>query len=315
MLSMDEWKKRRVEILGNVQLVMGDLPSQEKRCPVDMQIEEITDCGSYVRKLISYRSEPNSCVPAYLLIPKSAIEKNRKYPAILCLHPTDDTFGHKVVVGLGGKENRQYASELADRGYITFAPAYPLLANYHPDLQALGYKSGSMKAIWDNICALDLLDSIEYVDKTIGYGVIGHSLGGHNAIFTAVFDKRIKVIVSSCGFDYFRENKDIRDWAGPRYMPELLKYSLDEIPFDFDDLIASLAPRCFLAIAPLYDDDFKWDSAASVVKSASKIYELYGASDKLRIEHPACGHDFPSQMRELAYNLFDRELNCDRESK
>ena len=33
------------------------------------------------------------------------------------------------------------------------------------------------------------------------FGALGHSLGGHNAIFTAVFDPRLKVVVSSCGFD------------------------------------------------------------------------------------------------------------------
>jgi len=27
-------------------------------------------------------------------------------------------------------------------------------------------------------------------------GVIGHSLGGHNSIFTAFFDKRLKAVVS-----------------------------------------------------------------------------------------------------------------------
>ncbi len=35
-------------------------------------------------------------------------------------------------------------------------------------------------------------------------GVIGHSLGGHNAIFTATFDERLKAVVTSCGFTGFR---------------------------------------------------------------------------------------------------------------
>jgi hypothetical protein len=36
-------------------------------------------------------------------------------------------------------------------------------------------------------------------------GCIGHSLGGHNSLFTAVFDSRIKIVVTSCGFDAFRD--------------------------------------------------------------------------------------------------------------
>lgn len=305
--SIEDWEKQRPQILKGVQEVMGLLPSQEKRCDLDMRIEEEVDCDCYVRRLISYCSEPGCRVPAYLLIPKESLERLEKRPAVLCLHPTDETFGHKVVVGLGGRENRQYAVELAQRGYITLAPAYPLLANYQPDLEALGYQSGSMKAVWDNIRALDALDSLAYV-KPVSYGVIGHSLGGHNGIFTAVFDQRIKVIVSSCGFDSFLDNRDMSLWVVERYMPKLLDYSPAKIPFDFPGLIATLAPRDFLAIAPLHDDDFLAHSAANVVKDASTIYNMYHVSEKLRIEHPDCGHDFPEKMRKMAYDLFDKEL-------
>ena len=59
-----------------------------------------------------------------------------------------------------------------------------------------------MKAIWDNVRGLDFLESLSFV-KRGKFGAIGHSLGGHNAIYTAVFDDRITVVVSSCGFDSF----------------------------------------------------------------------------------------------------------------
>ena len=181
---------------------MGKLPGNEKRCPLDVKVEEEVDCGSHVRRLITYASEPGSRVPAYLLIPKSALE-GKPAPAVLCLHGTDNVIGHGVVIaGLGGKPNRQYASELADRGFVTLAPNYPLLAKYQPDLKALGWQSGTMKAVWDNVRGLDLLDSMPEV-KHGAYGAIGHSLGGHNSVYTAVFDERIKVVVSSCGLDSY----------------------------------------------------------------------------------------------------------------
>jgi hypothetical protein len=44
------------------------------------------------------------------------------------LHGADNVVGHGIVVGLGNRPNRQYASELAERGYVTLAPNYPLLA-------------------------------------------------------------------------------------------------------------------------------------------------------------------------------------------
>ncbi|MFN9913000.1 MAG: alpha/beta hydrolase, partial [Pirellulaceae bacterium] len=120
-------------------------------------------------------------------------------------HGTNNVVGPGSVVGLGDRPNRNYAVELAERGLVTLAPNYPLLAKYQPELKALGWKSGSLKAVWDNQRALDLLASLSYVDATHGFGCIGHSLGGHNGIFTAVFDPRIRTIVTSCGFDSFRD--------------------------------------------------------------------------------------------------------------
>src|SRR5207237_7228903 len=118
-----------------------------------------------------------------------------KLPAVLALHQTH-LLGNKVVVGLGYSPNDQYGVELAERGYVVLAPAYPLLASYYPDLVQLGYSSGTMKAIWDNIRGLDLLESLPYVRRG-RFAAIGHSLGGHNSIYTSVFDERLKVIVSS----------------------------------------------------------------------------------------------------------------------
>ena len=54
------------EILRGMQAVMGTLPGGEKRCPLDMKVEEEVDCGTYVRRLITYASEPGARVPAYL---------------------------------------------------------------------------------------------------------------------------------------------------------------------------------------------------------------------------------------------------------
>jgi dienelactone hydrolase len=309
--SLRHWKKRRAEILTAMQQVMGPLPGKEKRCALDIKVEEETDCGTYIRKLITYSSEPNSRVPAYLLVPKTALAGKTKHPAILACHPTDSKIGHKVVVGLGTKENRAYAQELAERGYVVIAPAYTQLANYWPDLKALGYESGTMKAIWDNMRALDLLESLPYV-KRGGFGAIGHSLGGHNSIYTAVFDERIKVIVSSCGFDSYLDymNGNIKGWTQERYMPRLADYAskLEEIPFDFYELIGALAPRPVFVNAPKQDSNFKWQSVDRIADAARPIYQLYGKPENLRIEHPDCAHDFPAEMRELAYRLFDRTL-------
>lgn len=316
--TLDQWALRRAEILRGMQSVMGALPGDEKRCPLDVQTEEEVDCGAYVRRLISYASEPGSRVPAYLCIPKAALEPDAKpVPAVLCLHGTDNVVGHGVVVGLGTRPNRQYASELAERGYVALAPNYPLLAKYQPDIAALGWESGTLKAVWDNIRGLDLLKSLAYV-KPGGFGAIGHSLGGHNSVYTSVFDERIKVVVSSCGLDSFLDyyGGDEKNWfpekgwCQTRYMLKLADYRgrLEQIPFDFHELIGALAPRHVLIIAPRADHNFVAASVDRIAAAARPVFELYGHGERLRVEHPDCGHDFPPEMRETAYRLLDEVL-------
>jgi hypothetical protein len=300
------WERRRGEILSAMQTVMGPLPDDTKRQALDVRIEEETDCGPYVRRFVTYAAEPNCRTPAFLLIPRAALREGAKLSAALALHSTDMELGHKVVVGLGRKPNRAYGHELAVRGYVVLAPAYPLMADYWPDLKSLGYESGTMKAVWDNMRGLDLLDSLPFV-KAGAYGCIGHSLGGHNAIFTAVFDARIKAVVSSCGFDSFLDymGGDIAGWTQERYMPRLAKLRPEEVPFDFHEMIASLAPRhCFVS-APIKDDNFRWESVSRIIGAARTVYDLYGESDRLRVEHPDCDHDFPEAVRERAYSFLD----------
>jgi endonuclease/exonuclease/phosphatase family metal-dependent hydrolase len=316
--TIDDWLRRRDEIVRGMEAVMGRLPGPEKRCPLDIQIEEEVDRGSYVRRLITYASEPGSRVPAYLLVPKAVLEQDGlQVPAILCLHGTDNAVGHGTVVGLGERPNRQYASELAERGYVTLAPSYPLLAKYQPEIRTLGWESGTLKAVWDNLRGIDLLASLPYV-KPGAFGAIGHSLGGHNSVYTSVFDERIRVVVSSCGLDSYLDYYDgdekvwlpEKGWTQTRYMPRLADYRgrLAEIPFDFHELIGSLAPRHVLIVAPLHDSNFRAASVDRVAAAARPVFELYGVAERLQVTHPDCGHDFPPEMREQAYALFERVL-------
>jgi hypothetical protein len=316
--TTDDWLHRREEIVAGMQSVMGRLPGPEKRCPLDVKVEEEVECGTYVRRSITYFSEPGSRVPAYLLIPKEVLRGERKrVPAVLCLHGTDNVVGNGVVVGLGSRPNRQYASELAERGYVTLAPNYPLLAKYQPDIKALGWESGTLKAVWDNMRGLDLLETFPFVESG-AFGAIGHSLGGHNSVYTAVFDKRVKVVVSSCGLDsfldYYGGEEKVwlpeKGWAQTRYMPKLAGYRgrLKEIPFDFHEMIGALAPRHVLIIAPIKDHNFRAESVDRIVASAKSIFALYGHPDRLRVEHPDCEHDFPKEMRDKAYALIDSVL-------
>lgn len=194
-------------------------------------------------------------------------------------------------------------------GYVTIAPYYPFMGHYRPDLKALGYQSGTMKAIWDNVRALDLLDTLPFVRRG-SYATIGHSLGGHNSIYTAVFDQRIQTIVSSCGFDSFLDyyGGNIKGWTQELYMSRLTEYlgRPRDVPFDFYELVGALAPRRFFVNAPLHDKNFQWKSVDRIQQAALPVYRLYRAESNIRVEHPDCDHDFPDDVRMKAYDWIIR---------
>jgi dienelactone hydrolase len=307
--SAADWDKRRRQILVAMQEVMGPLPADREKVPLDPRYGERTETPKFFRRKLTFAAGKDERVPAYLLVPRG---RQGKLPAVLCLHQTNGNLGSKEPAGLGGRPNLYYAAELAERGYVTLAPDYPSFGEYPYDFAKGPFVSGSMKAVWNNMLALDLLQSLPEVDGQ-RLGVIGHSLGGHNALFTAVFDRRLKAVVSSCGFTrfpkYYRGN--LKGWTSPRYMPRIATvYGLkpERVPFDFPEVVAALAPRAFLAAAPLHDSNFEVSGVKDCITAARPVYELLGAGDHLKAFYPDCGHDFPPQSRRLAYEWLDRWL-------
>lgn len=292
----------RADLLASMEQVMGKFPGPERRSDLDIKVEEEVDCGNFTRKFLTYQSEPGARVPTYLLTPKTPRKAATGKPiGILTLHQTH-SLGHKVVVGLGYSADDEYALELVRRGFVCLAPSYPHLANYAPDLSK--YESGTMKAIWDNVRGLDLLTSYAGCDPE-KFAAIGHSLGGHNSLYTAAFDQRIKIVVTSCGFDSFRDymNGNIKGWTSPRYMPKLLDFSPDKYPFDFDTVLRAIAPRRIFVNAPKGDTNFKWDSVDRVVAKARQTSAI-----QIEVEHPEVGHTFPKSLREKAYGVIEEVL-------
>ncbi|MCC6492487.1 MAG: prolyl oligopeptidase family serine peptidase [Pirellulales bacterium] len=312
--TAEDWAARRAAVLANVQAVMGSLPPAEARAPLAPQVLEEAVDGAIRRRKIAFHTDSDSAtVRAWLLMPAGATTVKR--PAVLCLHQTIEA-GKDEPAGLAGKESLHYARHLAERGFITLAPDYPSLGEYQYDFAADDYQSGSMKAIYDNVRAVDYLASLPEVDGE-RIGAIGHSLGGHNAIFTAVFEPRLKAVVSCCGFTAFHRyyGGKLEGWSGPRYMPlirERYACDPDEMPFDFAELIAALAPRPFLAVAPLHDDNFDVAGVRQAMAAARPIYELLRAGERLQAVYPDAGHDFPPAAREQAYAFLEQWLGLGR---
>ena len=200
MLSASEAAAKRAAL----EQVMGPAAAGG-RPAADLTLDDEVDCGSYVRFRASFATEPTCRTPAILCVPRPCLGASpERRPAALCLMGTDVDVGAMSLVGFSSRPNRAFASELAERGFVTLSPTYPLFPGYldSPNsaagatglaklgqtaeetegfaaLSELGYASGMRKAIHDNQVAIDCLAALDYVSMAAGVVCVGHSLGGH----------------------------------------------------------------------------------------------------------------------------------------
>src|SRR5690625_2284888 len=319
--SKAQWEQKRWQILRGMEDVMGKLPERTGLPPLNVQVSDTLETDTYYRLTIRFTAAEGEKVPAYLYIPFRK-DISGKLPAMLVLHGTGDG-GKRLVDGESPRANRAQAKELAERGYIVIAPDYPGMGELRDyDFSNDRYESGTMKGIFNHMRSVDVLQAREDVDAE-RIGVLGHSLGGHNAMFVAAFDPRLKVVVSSCGWtqmDYYdigeaaheRYGGRLGPWAQDVYMPLFRdKYGLngDKIPFDFHEVIAAIAPRPFFSNSPVNDSNFDVEGVKKGIEASLEVYRFLNAEDNLHVRYPEDGHDFPTEVRLEAYQFLDQKLD------
>jgi pimeloyl-ACP methyl ester carboxylesterase len=150
------------------------------------------------------------------------------------------------------------------------------------------------RLVEDTRAAIDLLEKDSLVDPQ-RISLFGYSMGGNVALYTAALDARVKAVVSICGFTPMRTDTAARGTGGvARYSHERgliprLGFFIgqeDRIPYDYDELIASLAPRPTLIVQPLLDRDATPTDVHAAVERATKVYALYKAPQNLTLHEP-----------------------------
>ena len=293
---------RQKEILK----LLGKFP---KKTPLNLKIVGSADKGKYLMKTISYNVEKNERVKAYLLVPKDI---SKKTPGILALHQHACEFnlGKSETAGLGGKEMYAYGKELCLRGYIVLCPDNLCFEERQDkDLEGMWYErfifmkyllTGSTlqtKYISDISCALKVLKSLNGVDgKNIG--VIGHSLGGQEALWSMWHNKEIRACVSSGGFSKMQDIIDKKiNHSFSTYLPNFLKKN------GMGDIISGISPRSLMIIAGKKDHIFPIKGVREIVKRAKK-----DKKSNLEVIYHNEGHVFPEEIRKKAYGWLDKQL-------
>ncbi|MBA4385651.1 MAG: hypothetical protein C0410_13010 [Anaerolinea sp.] len=315
--ELAQWEKKRESIRACLFETIGIPPIERNTHSIQIVNEELFE--EYIRTKISYVVGEGEIITSYLLRPKDFI---KPAPAILALHQTVK-YGKDEVVGLNGYPDFAYGHELAKRGYIVLAPdnltagerIYPVKECFDSSPFYEQYPGWSMvgKNLEDSKSAIDVLYTLDFVDKD-RVGVIGHSLGGHNSIFAAALDERIKVAISNCGLSVFSEEEERMEWSledGYIYIPQLRRYFLENIdpPFDLHEVAALIAPKPWLNISSYFDRAYgNQEFLAEIGTQLNQVYNLYNESKAFGYYMHGNDHSFPRSTRELAYAWLDQWL-------
>ncbi|MGD0898683.1 MAG: hypothetical protein ABR915_12675 [Thermoguttaceae bacterium] len=182
----------------------------------------------------------------------------------------------------------------------------------HPRWSLLGKMVDDVRAVVTALEHLDFVDSRRIC-------LIGPGLGGCVAIFTAATDERVAGIAVCNAFTPLRcasaEVEGIRAYSHLHGLVPRLGFFLgheDRIPVDFDDLLASIAPRPVLVIAQQFDRHADPRAMTACLRSVGRVYDLLGAAKAFEVERPGNFNRFSGAEKERILQWFKAEIRPDR---
>ena len=172
------------------------------------------------------------------------------------------------------------------------------------------------RMVEDARAALDALEKDSLVDSQRLY-LFGYTLGGMVGLHTAALDPRVKGVVAVSGFTPMRTDTATRGTGGiarfSHERPVIPRLGLfigreKDIPYDYDELIAAIAPRPVLVVQPSMDRDATPADVHAAVERARHIYSLYSAADKLALDEPNDYQRLPAATQDRALDWLRNQL-------
>jgi dienelactone hydrolase len=298
--SINDWNVRKTSIEKKWRNQIGVLP--EKPRELSTKFESTETLATHKRILLSFQSDENDRINAYLLLPLD-IKKEIKKAAIVVFHQTTkDTI--REPVGLGPNQQLAIANHLVERGYIVLAPECFIMKGKGPQGQAEALLknnpnlTGMGKMTFDSIRCVDFLESIENVDP-LRIGCIGFSLGAKEVLYAMAFESRYKAGVFNEGGIGIR----MSNWTDPWYLTQKIKPNIPEM--EHHQVLSLIAPRPILIMG---GDSADGDRSWTFVKSVLPVYQLFGAEEKIGLINHHGKHAFPYSARSIAYHWLDHWL-------
>ena len=309
-LSFEEYQIWRESFYSKYIECLGRFPKAD--VPLEPKIVEEREYERYIRKKVVYNADTYSKIPAYLFIPK---ESDHTLPAVLCPHGhgrgktdpagiTNEKWERDHVTGY----NYDYALQFALRGYVALAPDLRCFGERGDDPESvygfmeieegqhwcdinfirgilLGFNLLTLH-VFDMGRGIDFLRTLPEVDGS-RIGCVGLSQGGTTTLFTAAYDKRIKVAGIS---GYLNSWKSFPlpsgQICGSQVVPGLLEFG------DHPDVAGLIAPRPLFLEFGIKDPLFPIEASRDTYQKVRTIYRVAGAEEKIECEEFDGPHEF-----------------------
>jgi dienelactone hydrolase len=286
-----------------------------------MQIEERQNSGEFDRCLISYQVEKEERIHAYLLIPHG----KGPFPAIVACHQHNDEYhiGKSEPAGICENPANTFALTFCNHGFVVICPDHLCFEERRPSpeqrennhflengnyerLVFMNYilrdSSLQTKYISDLCRAVDVLENLPEVNPG-KIGVCGHSLGGLEAFWLGWYERRIRCVMSSCGFaqlDVLQKHDINHNYA--MYLPGLLAKG------DYSDILALMCPKPVMMSFGREDQLFPMDAVNIMLEQAGAAYQAAGFKDRFKPVIFEGGHGFSEEMQIAAIEFFNKSM-------
>lgn len=303
----EDWAKRRAEIRQHWFEVMGAWPPLLEK--PRLTIIEKTPRENFTQCRIEVEIAPGRMSAGYLLIPAG----QPKFPAVFVPYYDPETS-----VGLQ-KELRDFAYQLAKRGFVTMAIGSPGGDARKPDIGEAQCQPLSYLAYIATNCAQALANLPEVDAKRIG--VVGHSYGGKWSMFASCLSEIFACAAWSDPGIVFDEKRPSVNYWDPWYLglqpgplrptglpdeahPRTGAYRvMIEQGMDLIELHALMAPRPFLVSGGAEDTPARWPA----LNHAIALNRLLGFEQRVGMSNRP-KHDPTPESNEQIYRFFEHFL-------
>ncbi len=295
------WKEKSDNIRKNIKWGLGNEPYS---LGPGIQPDYMRDVVGSPRVNQKIESMPLMFGQLYFPSTKNSIKNDRKMPVIIYLHEYDYPMGY---AGSGDIINKMVDAGFAvyafdQIGFGTRIEEGRLFYERFPTWSKMG------RMVADVRYAVDALSEVEFIDPQKIY-TAGYALGATVGLYSAALDERIAGTISVCGFSPMRFNAPGKTAEGiygyshlHGLIPRLGFFVGQEtrIPWDFDEILACIAPRPVFVIAPSWDQYANLEDVRQCVAQVESVYGLYGSKQNLEVYVPEDYNRFsPAMLQEV----------------